>query len=491
MKRVFFWRSLRLRMLVPLILCNTLVWLLMLIGDTMKEATIDVKDRKKAITRALTILEQSANREDAVMQTLALSTFYEWYAGSPNLIELWSHDQQRLYMNKKRVTFTYAPLQGDPEKVTEITANGKKYNLIRQDGARWSLRIAIPQPSQALHEYLVEAASTHRFMLQVILSFSIFILILWFALGRGLRPLYLLGKELEQRSADDLSPLHFNAHHAELQPTVAALDTLLERLRNALAQEQGFIQDAAQRLRAPMRDIAAQVAILAKATDAREKMLAEQQINLAITAASHLIQQLLDMARVDGFQPQNTQLLDCAEVVRTQLLEQLPRAMARQIEMSLDAPPALLHRIDKAALQLILHNLLDNAIRYNYSGGWIAVSLQKSGEDLVLTVANAGPGIPECDRERVFERFYRCPKVGDDDTMPAEPGSGLGLAIVRQAALRLGGNVQLCSDLPQPGCRFIVTLASGMVDKAHLQPIKQQTRQILPSAWRWHRSRHH
>ena len=469
MMRAFFGKSLLYRLLGSMVIANMVVLLFLLIMQIMDEVTIDISGREMQLKDALVVMERHQAQEEVVMLALALSSFYEWYAGTPNLIELWTHDNQRLYFNQKRVTFAYAPLIGASGKVTKIIANDKKYNLIRQDGKRWSLRMAIPEPPQPFYEYVLEAANTDLLFYSQIVLFPFVMLGLWFAVARGLRPLTLLSEKLAQRNANDLSPLHFDAKYAELKPTVAAFDSLLERLRNKLAQEQDFIQDAGQKLRLPMAEIGAQVQVLVSATSASEKARAEQHIDVAIAATSHLVQQLLDMARVDGLQVQNNQALDCAQVVRGDMAENAPRAISRQIELELDAPPVLLHRIDRAALQLIFHNLLDNAIRYNDNDNqrWVVVSLQKNGDNLVLAVADNGPGIAEAERERVFERFYRY------RTEFAEPsdggmldvfGTSLGLSIVWQVAAKLGGSVQLTEGLQGQGCRFVVTLPASMTD---------------------------
>jgi two-component system sensor histidine kinase QseC len=102
-------------------------------------------------------------------------------------------------------------------------------------------------------------------------------------------------------------------------------------------------------------------------------------------------------------------------------------------------------------LQTLLHNLLDNALRYVPTDRQLAIDLSATADELTLQVADDGPGIAEAERELVFERFYRV--AGHD-----APGSGLGLAIVRQTAAALGGSVTLGPGLGGRGCRFTVTL---------------------------------
>ncbi|MGL6041870.1 MAG: sensor histidine kinase, partial [Deefgea sp.] len=126
-----------------------------------------------------------------------------------------------------------------------------------------------------------------------------------------------------------------------------------------------------------------------------------------------------------------------------------PTAIARQIELSFDAPDTLFNVVDANAVQSIVQNILNNAILYVGEGDQIEVELRQVGEQMILTVADDGPGIAEADRERIFERFYR--GVGHDVA-----GTGLGLAIVAQAVARLNGTIQLSTGLHGRGCRFTV-----------------------------------
>ena len=128
-----------------------------------------------------------------------------------------------------------------------------------------------------------------------------------------------------------------------------------------------------------------------------------------------------------------------------------PAALARRIELSLDAPDRLPLICDTAALHSVLQNLLDNALRYVHDGARIAVSLAAGQDAVTITVADDGPGIAPAERERVFERFQR-------GTGHRRPGTGLGLAIVRQALLRLRGQLRLEDGLDGRGVAFIVSL---------------------------------
>lgn len=457
MQRQLMKPSLRRRIFIPLFLANIAVWLAVLTLNILMEATIDVRNRVGEVERRSAVLESCTTEQEAIMTAKVLAVLYEWSPQVPILFELWSSEatspqpSRRLFFNQKNLKFSYAPLIGDPNKVTEVIANGNQYNLIRKDGPRWSLRVAIPQPLQPLHEYIIEYGTEREYLTQVATSFFLLTLMLWAAMTRGLRPLQLLAQRIAERQESDLSPLKVDAKYAELQPMAKALDALMLQLNASVEREQSFIQYAGQQLHAPLAQIKALVQVLASESNATEKQAASEQIDAAIARTSHLIQQLLEMAWVDGVQTQDKQSQDIAELVRLHLAKIIPNARAKQISLSLEAPEHLLHYVERNSLQLILQNLLDNAMRFVRVGGMVEVELTADGESLVLSVADDGPGIRVEERELVFERFYR--GAGN-----ATFGSGLGLAIARQAATRMGAALTISSGLQGQGCCFVLRI---------------------------------
>jgi signal transduction histidine kinase len=156
----------------------------------------------------------------------------------------------------------------------------------------------------------------------------------------------------------------------------------------------------------------------------------------------------MEMAR------QERTVTDVAQLVRQELVQFVPAAARRDMEVTLEAPDKLTFTLELHPLRSILQNLVDNAIRYGRDGGKIGVDLLLEAEKLVLTVVDDGPGIEPQARARVFDRFQR--GTGHDVS-----GSGLGLTIVQQAATRMGGTVTLAAGPNGRGCSFIVSIPSG------------------------------
>ncbi len=331
-----------------------------------------------------------------------------------------------------------------------VEIDGRAYRLQETRGPTWTLRIA--EPVRTTERFLsYNAVFIQEYLL---LALPFVLLPVWWSVRSGLRPLEQFARALRSRRQGDLSPLAHPVQHRELQPLSEALDDLLGQLRQKLDRERSFVQDAAHEIRTPLAVVGTQAHVLANANSADERLQAEVLLNQAIARASHLAQQLLLLATLDGDTRGAARRVDAAQVVRELLAQLAPLAMDRRMDLSLDAPDQLGATLDEPAFVSIVGNLVDNAIRYGRDGGNIVVTLRTEGEQLVLQVRDDGPGIPEAQRARVFERFFRV-------TGSTRNGSGLGLAIVQQAAARTGGSVRVGEGLAGQGIGFVVTLAQS------------------------------
>ncbi len=318
--------------------------------------------------------------------------------------------------------------------------------LIRSTSGNWTLTLAIYNPTVADSIRLLASDVTIVFLV----IFLIILIAIWFAVSRGLRPLRQMSNQIAAKDEDNLQPLNFNTRYAELRPVAEAINGLLIQLQNKINRERVFVQNAAHELRTPMAVISVQAHVLALADSPEERKEAEDRLNYAIARASHLIQQMLKLAKVDGERPMTCEHVDVAQLVRQELAGAASFAMAKNIELSLDAADTLIFLTESETFLMIFNNLVDNSIRYVQPGAKIVVELRKEHNELILTVTDNGPGIAENERALVFERFYRA--AGQEVF-----GSGLGLAIVKQAATRLGGKIHLGPGPDGSGCQFIVS----------------------------------
>jgi len=252
----------------------------------------------------------------------------------------------------------------------------------------------------------------------------------WYGVGRGLAPLTVLQREIEQRSDRDLAPLTVSTVPREVQPLIHAMNGLLERLSASISAQRRFIADAAHQLRTPIAGLKTQTELALRQTQPDDSKATLKQLHTATEQMTRLINQLLSLARAepDAGRTSSTEPIDLGELARDTTTDSVPRALARSIDLGFEMQPGVARvQGDAFMLREMLNNLLDNAIRYTQPGGHITVRVNPADGNIVLSVEDDGPGVPEAERERVFERFYRVLGTGAE-------GCGLGLAIVREIA---------------------------------------------------------
>jgi two-component system, OmpR family, sensor histidine kinase TctE len=276
-------------------------------------------------------------------------------------------------------------------------------------------------------------------------------MIIWFGVERALRPLAALQKEIGSRSHRDLSPLPEQTAPDEVRALVRAMNDLLARLSEALSSQQRFIADAAHQLRTPLAGLKTQTELALRQDAPAEIHRTLLQLNTATGHTTHLVNQLLSLARAEpgNSRAQALQAIDLNELAREITSEWVPHALERNIDLGFDASPqAPCIEGDTLLLKEMLRNLLDNAIRYTPPGGQVTVRVTAQNNKAQLSVEDNGPGVPAVERERVFERFYRLLGTGAE-------GCGLGLAIVREIAASHNAETRL-----DPGANGSGTLAS-------------------------------
>nr|WP_295837218.1 sensor histidine kinase [uncultured Azospirillum sp.] len=303
-------------------------------------------------------------------------------------------------------------------------------------------------------------------------------LLVWGAVGRGLAPLGRLRRVIDSRSARGvmgggmaLVPLPLAVVPVEVLPLVIAINGLLARLDQSIGTMRRFTADASHQLRTPLAVLRTHLALLRRfGTDSAEGRAALDDVEGAVKRLERLLVQLLALARADEdapTAPTAPEVTDLRQVAMEVAAEQVPAALAQDIEVRFEEPEsedADVRTVGNPVLVgELLGNLLDNAIRYNRPGGTVTVRVGTgSGAGPVLEVEDDGPGIPEAERERVFERFYRLDRPGE----PPRTGSGLGLAIVRALADRLGAAVRLDAGADGRGLKVTVILRPAESDAA-------------------------
>jgi signal transduction histidine kinase len=168
------------------------------------------------------------------------------------------------------------------------------------------------------------------------------------------------------------------------------------------------------------------------------------RIELEAARLARLVRDLLDLARLEELDSaQQRRRVNVADIVRRQLQRMEPLATARGITVDADLPDSSVVIAVPEDIRSIVANLLENAVRYNRDGGKVTVCLTREDSRVTFEVTDTGEGIPEPDRDRIFERFYRVDKARSR----AAGGTGLGLSLVRHATERHGGTITLHSEV--------------------------------------------
>jgi two-component system OmpR family sensor kinase len=277
--------------------------------------------------------------------------------------------------------------------------------------------------------------------------------LIWFTIARSLAPLRRLTHSVRERRAESLDPLQREGLPEEVQPLVDALNGLLGRLSAVLERERAFLSDAAHELRTPLTALHLQMQALAQARTDPERREAMHELQAGVHRSIRLAEQLLSIARYESGPELINEVIPLDELVRETVAELLPLADAHQVDLGVtEAAVAARVRGDRAGLQTLMRNLIDNAVRYTPAGGRVDVvvdSDQPTGQ-ASLRVVDTGPGISRAERERVFDRFYRAPGA-------AASGSGLGLAIVRAIAVAHNATIELRNGPENRGLDVLVT----------------------------------
>lgn len=289
---------------------------------------------------------------------------------------------------------------------------------------------------------------------QVVLTLFAGVMV-WWGVGRGLQPLIQLRNEVMRRSSQDLSPLPENKVVAEVRPLIRSINELMGRLDEALILQRRFVADAAHQLRTPLTGLKAQAELALLLNEPVEIRHSLEQMRIAADHAAHLANQLLLLARAEPGTQDSMAPLNLTALARSTTEYWVQSAWQKQIDLGFECDQKdCMITGNSLMLGEMLNNLIDNALRYTKQGGRVTVRIRCDDESICLEVEDNGPGIPEQDKARVFERFYRV--LGTD-----QQGCGLGLSIVREIADRHHAAVRLLAGADGLGTLMRITFRAA------------------------------
>jgi signal transduction histidine kinase len=311
---------------------------------------------------------------------------------------------------------------------------------------------------------LTEVSSTVRLMRNALLTSAAIGLAVAIALGLALSSTLTRRLKLLQRAALRITaegpeaPAPTDKGRDEVGDLARALGRMQEELRRQETARRSFVATASHELRTPLTMLQGTMELLDE--DLREGgdlADAQEQVESArgeLRRLSVLATELLDLSRLDAAVQLRNEPVELGEIARAVAAEFSLRAGDRGVELDVDSPGPCWAHADPAACARVVRILIDNALRYAPRGEPIEVSASHVGSGVAVRVTDRGPGVPEDEREHVFERFHR------GKATSVESGFGLGLAIGRELAERMNGTLELSHSYERGAC-FILTLPAS------------------------------
>jgi two-component system, OmpR family, sensor kinase len=231
----------------------------------------------------------------------------------------------------------------------------------------------------------------------------------------------------------------------EIAHLVETLNEMLGRIAQGFDAQRRFTADAAHELRSPISRLRSELEVTLRRPRASGEYKAALQSCLEeVERLSQLTEQLLLLARLDAGEPRESavQSVPLAPILKEAMTHLAPDALQRDVTLAVDAPAGVVVRADPAAASVVVANILRNAVKFSPPGGRVRVEVSTDAADAVVTVSDSGPGIPEAEIPRLFERFYRGSAARASDV----PGVGLGLAICRVLVEGQGGSIAVSNS---------------------------------------------
>jgi two-component system sensor histidine kinase QseC len=415
--------SLQQRLLTRTLGAVLVVWMgtAAFVGYEAKHEVDELLDAHLAQSAALLVVQQNATPDDD--EPLLDAPTLHKYA---NRVAYQVFDEDRLVMHSPNVAHT--PMAKHTQGFETLTlADGKSWRIFAAPGRSKDVQIYVAERVDSRDEILW--AVLRGFLPPLTIALPLLLIGLWWNVRSGLQPLQRLRQALLKRDTQTLTPVSLTETPQEVQPMLDALNDLLQRLSQRMETERRFTADAAHELRTPIAAIRAQAQVaLSSTTNDEVRQQALQDTLLGCDRASRVVEQLLTLARVEGPQDVASEPFRLDQLVQQVMADLTPDALRRGQTLELLAPEPLQVNGQSTLWQILLRNLIDNALRYSPDGAVVRINAQRLDPSHVqVIVQDSGGGLSSADMARLGERFFRV--LGNQAT-----GSGLGWSIVRHIA---------------------------------------------------------
>lgn len=315
----------------------------------------------------------------------------------------------------------------------DVTRGRERWRVLirtRSDGSR----VMVGQPTSVRDE--IATASALHTVVPIALLVPFMLLVTAVLIRQSLRPVVDIANQLDTRRADDLDKLSLDDAPQELQPFIASINRLLQRIHIMLDRQRRFVADAAHELRTPITALTLQAENLDQLDLSPENAGRLDALKQGTRRTKRLLEQLLTLARHDIDPSTSIVTVQLDQSTRSVVADLLPEAADKGIDLGFEEVQPCRIVAEPFAIEILIRNILDNALRHTPRDGRIDISIRLDHDKASLVIDDTGPGIQPDDIDRIFEPFFRgSGQVGD--------GSGLGLSIVKRIAENVGGTVSV------------------------------------------------
>lgn len=345
---------------------------------------------------------------------------------------IWKNDKIVLQSSRaKDFTGVEAPPGFSAQNIEE-----KPWRFFVFIDAEKNIRIETAERYAIRYELIGQLMTSLAIPMAILIPLLLFIV--WIGVRQSIIPLIALSSQVDSRKIDDLTPIKNSDIPYEIIPLVEAMNRLFVRIGDSFRREREFTDHAAHELRTPLAAMKTQTQVLLKkASSMPECKDGLDNLNATIDRTTHLVEQLLSLARLQNDTPP-LETIDLSTLLKEATWQMQTLAEHKHQTLSLSISPNVEISGHADSIYMLLHNILDNAVKYTPEGGKITVTLNP---DKTVTISDTGPGISEADKKRVFDRFVRVDKTG-------QTGSGLGLSIAQWVADTHHAKLSLNDNVP-------------------------------------------
>lgn len=443
-------KSIRYFLLVSLLLSITVASAINGIGNYVLDEKVVQPYLDSQLTRLASVVDllgQSTYQQTQVETDIIKYLFNDQPVTKEHfLFQVWNQDGELLLAssNEYKTSLHHVPLGFSDHEI-----KNKSWRIYAVEDSKLKTKIIVGELQTLRRELADDIARSNANILLV--TYPVFGLLVWFIISFALRSIRRVANEISNRASTYLEPVQLEEIPEEIKPLVAELNQLFIRLKSAFERNKRFSADAAHELRTPLAALKAHVEVALKTSGDQEKNKALQKVIEGVNRSSHVVAQLLTLSRLGDEEGLSDIKPIHIHKLAIEIIAYLaPSAFDKHIEIELNSPPKTdLILGNRTAIEILMRNIIDNAIRYTPENGEVFVSVLEDETHIIFRVIDTGTGIPSDLYERVFERFYRI--LGTKAS-----GSGLGLAIVKQITDLHHGTVHLSTPANGIGLQFDV-----------------------------------